>query len=330
MSMNKEEQFYSLTCRCYDDLCFYDRMDMTSRKNFVDTQVAGIKDKNLIIPYLPLYITTKCSLNCEKCNNLIPDLKCKGVDFSWDKTKASLERILDCIDEMIFCELVGGEPFLAPEFEQILDFVASQSKIRRFVVVTNATVSPPQSVIRKLADYKALVRVSDYGLFEKMSSFIVAMDNEGVNVRVQQNMKWNDPGGIEKRGKKSDELKRQYNRCEFSMKCKYLCEDRLFTCARAASLYHMGLIDGGLDALIIDESISSAAIRNFYLRDCGDACDYCDLWSDTAGMEIPAAIQIGGKKLRHSSYTVISNYELDHFKKSTKKYEKLLKEKQDI
>lgn len=320
-------QYNKLIERCYDDYCFYNQMELNLRREYVSKCMADIKEGELVIPYLPLYLTTRCSLNCEKCNNLMPMFQGKAQDFSWKKTKETLEHILLQVKELIFCELVGGEPFLNSEFEEILDFVMNQDKIRQIVVVTNATVIPKDSIIEKLVKSKALVRVSDYGLFDKMSQFVAKLDKAGVNIRIQQDMNWNDPGDIKRRGKTKEEIKKQYNRCEFSIKCKYVCENQLFTCSRAASLYHLGITEAEGDVMTITSETTKEEILDFYLHDYGDVCDFCDLWSDNGGEQIPAAIQAGGKETYHSRYTIISNYELNHFKLSTKEYEKILKER---
>ena len=324
--IDKREQFYRLIERCYDDYCFYNQMDLDLRKKFVLEHMDAINEE-LVLPYLPLYLTTRCTLNCEKCNNLMPLFHGNAYDFSWETLKESFTHILSLLKELIFCELVGGEPFLNADFEKILEFIMQQDKIRQIIVVTNGTVIPSDSVIEKLRESKAIVRISDYGLFEKMSQLVAKLDKAGVNIRIQQDMKWNDPGGINKRGKSHEELYHQYNCCEFSLKCKYLCEDKLFTCARAASLYRLGITDAKGDVLTISQETQKEDILAFYLHDYGDICDFCDLWSVHGGREIPAAIQVGGEEIPHSRYTIISNYELNHFKQSTKKYEHMIKEK---
>lgn len=325
-SADRDIQFEQQIKRCYDDYCFYNRIDESVREKYVDEYVDKINKDDLIVPYLPIYITTACTLNCEKCNNLMPMFHGKAFDFSWDKTKKALTTILLKTKEIIFCELVGGEPFLNKDFEKILDYLASEKKIRQIIVVTNGTVMPKESIIKKMHDYKVIVRVSDYGMFERMSSFIATLDKFNVNVRVQQDMKWNDPGGISARGRSREELRKQYNLCEFSLKCKYLCEDKLFTCARAASLFSLGLFESEKDILQISKDTSKEEIKSFYLRNEGDICDYCDLFT-TQGVTIPAAVQVGERQLNRSNYTVISNYEFNHYKNITKKYEKYIAKK---
>lgn len=317
---SRDVQFKQLTERCYDDYCFYNRIEAQERESFVQRRMEEIGEDDFILPYLPIYLTTACSLNCEKCNNLMPMFRGQASDFLWDKTKLSLDKILSCVKEIIFCELVGGEPFLNKDMETALDYLGSRENVRQIVIVTNGTVIPKDKILEKLKKYNVLVRVSDYGLFEKMSMFIAKLDEYRINVRIQQDMKWNDPGGTEKRNRGREELKKQYNACEFSLKCKYLCEEKLFSCARAASLYHLRLFDSEKDILDITDETTAADIRDFYLHDEGEICCYCDLFTER-GVEIPAAVQVGSGQMRHSEYTIISNYELNHYKKMTREYE---------
>lgn len=324
---DKYGQFSKLVSRCYDDYCYYNRMDKEKREQFVDSRELEFIEDGRVIPYLPVYLTTRCTLNCAKCNNLMPLFKESAGDFSFEKTKEALDNILSVVKEIIFLELVGGEPFLNEKFEEMLDYLANEKKIRQIIVVTNATVIPNDNIIKKLSDSKVIVRISDYGMFDVMSRFVSKLDKASVNMRVQQDMKWNDPGDITRRGKTLEEIKIQYNRCEFSMKCKYLCESRLFTCARAASLYKLGILESDQDSIEITNDITWNELLKFYVRDYAEACDYCDLWSENNTGIIPAAEQVGGGKIRHSDYTIISNYELNHFKSSTKKYEQLIRDK---
>lgn len=320
----REQQLNNMIARCYDDYCYYNQMDMDEREQFVREHVVAATASDMIIPYMALYLTTSCTLNCEKCNNLMPMFKGQNVVFDTDKTLSSLRRILDTVQEMIFCELVGGEPFLCPDFERVLDEVASYDKVRQIVVVTNGTVIPKESIVEKLARFHVIVRVSDYGLFEQMAKFISVMDKAGVNARVMQNMKWLDPGGVEFRGRSAGELREQYNRCDFSLKCKYLCEDRLFTCARIASLYYLGIAKAPGDMLVIDEELSSEKLYQFYLRDVAAGCQFCDLWTEDS-KEIAAAEQVN-RDLERSNYTIISNYELEHYKSESRKYRDMIGE----
>ncbi len=301
--------------QCLSDYYYHNHMDLAFRDEFIAREYSAFPQDAMVIPYFPVYITTRCTLNCEKCNNLMPYLKSSSKDFDADVIIKSLSTVLSCVHEMTFCELVGGEPFLYNDLAEILDFVGNQKKIRQIVIVTNGTIVPDDDIMERLKKYNVLVRISDYGLFEKMSRLVVALEKRDINVRVLQDMKWNDPGDIESRGRTSEELYLQYNKCVFSLRCKYLAGDKLFTCARIASMYLLGRDIYDEDVMAIDDTLTADKIRKFYLHDSGRGCDHCDLCSVDAGGEIPAAVQMGGKKLPHSQYTIIRNDYLERLKK---------------
>ena len=64
----RKEQLFQQTKRCYDDYCFYNHFDNQKRREFVESCMSNIGESELVIPYLPVYLTTVCSLNCKKCN----------------------------------------------------------------------------------------------------------------------------------------------------------------------------------------------------------------------------------------------------------------------
>lgn len=301
--------------QCLSDYYYHNHMDLEKREEFINREYDSFPKDAFIIPYMPVYVTTRCTLNCEKCNNLMPYLRDNPKDFSPDEIMQSLSAILSCVHEMTFCELVGGETFLYRDLDVLLDFLGNQKKIRQIVVVTNGTVIPDEDVLERLAKYNVLVRISDYGLFEKMSRLVVELEKRDINTRVLQDMKWNDPGGIESRTRTNEEIYFQYNKCVFSLRCKYLSGDKLFTCARIASMSLLGKQIYDEDVLSIDEKLTAAALRNFYLNDFGRGCDHCDLCSIDGGDVIPAAVQKGGRAIKRSHYTIIRNDYLERLKR---------------
>ena len=78
---SRDIQMMQQTKRCYDDYCFYNRFEVDKREKFLKLAIEAITEKNFIVPYLPLYLTTACSLNCVKCNNLMPMFHGKAFDF---------------------------------------------------------------------------------------------------------------------------------------------------------------------------------------------------------------------------------------------------------
>lgn len=76
---SKQEQLNMLVESCYDDYCFFNQMDMDIRKKFVQERMSEIKEGEMVIPYLVMQLTSKCTLNCEQCASLMPKFR-EGAD----------------------------------------------------------------------------------------------------------------------------------------------------------------------------------------------------------------------------------------------------------
>lgn len=308
-----------LTKQCLELYCKFECMGAEETAEYIGKKEKQYRNKEkMILPYLPIYLTTRCTLNCEKCNNLMPKIKeCHlAKDFSASRIINSISQILQNVDEMIFCELVGGEPFLYQDLETILTFVGEQKKINKIVMVSNATVIPNERILCLLQKYKVTVRISDYGLLEKMSQFVFVLEQRGIGIEISQNIKWYDAGEINQRGCTENELYFQYNKCSFSLQCKYLMENKLYTCARIASLDLLGEKIASEDVLEVNEDLTTDQLQQFYLQDWGSGCDYCDMCSIYGCKSVEAAVQVGNHRLHKSQYTIIKKEEYENLSKN--------------
>lgn len=305
--------------KCIYEYYYFNNYDPKESEQLCAEKLKNISEnEKFVIPYLPIEITSKCTLNCENCNNLMPHLRdaSKLVDFSSEKIKESIDNISNAVDEIIFCELVGGEPFLYKKLPELIEYLGNNEKVSQIIMITNATVVPSEEVCKLLKKYNVIVKISDYGYFDKMSKFVGELDKYDIKVRVDNNMHWINSGGIEKRDRSENERFIQYNKCVMSMRCRYLIEDKLFTCARIGSLSMLGISDEENDVLNIQKGIDKETIYDFYMNDNSLGCDYCDMCAVDGGEKIPAAIQVGRISHKHSNYTIISNKELEILRKN--------------
>ncbi len=226
---------------------------------------------------LVVVLGTKCSLKCRECNNLIPHFK-PQKDFDIDKIIMTLERLLELSDSILRCELVGGEPFLAKGLPKILDYVIEQSKIEIVEITTNGTMIPQQNLIEKLRNKKVVVRISDYGKYVNKDNIIKTCELHNINYQILETQKWISPGGIEKRNRDTLGLKEQYSKCTSGQLCKTLYEDKLFSCARSASLFNLGYMKEH-EYIDMAKTITEEELIKFLTINYSIACDYCDISS---------------------------------------------------
>ena len=144
-------------------------------------------EKKIYLPYCVLCITTRCTLKCKDCAAFITKNKDKK-DYSLRYVRENFGRILDAIDGITELELMGGEPFLCKEFNEILSWCIQQKKIRAIKIVTNGTLLPSVETWSLLKNIKVKLVIDDYGKYSvKLERLIEKAKEEGV-LCVRQNL----------------------------------------------------------------------------------------------------------------------------------------------
>ena len=265
------------------------------------------QENNLATDYsmsrMIVVLSTKCSLRCRDCNNLIPLFNSKS-DLNTDKIISSLKNILNVIDSIYRLELIGGEPFLASNLEDVLQFVLRQEKIVTVEMTTNGTIIPKESLIPLLQNEKVKICISDYNDIVDCKNIIEFCKKHDLRYQVLHIKQWINSGGIMKRFRSIEQLKHQYLSCQSSYFCKTLFEDKLFQCARASSLYAINVCNDINGYLKVDSSLSKERLFNFILGDNNPACDYCNT-ATSEGFQVVPAIQEGDGKDESKRYTQI-------------------------
>ena len=249
-----------------------------------------IRHDEINLGRIVVVLGTKCSLRCKECNNLIPYFN-PQYDLSPGLIISALKKILCEISSIQICELIGGEPLLANNFRDVLCWVLEQDKVKHVEVTTNATILPGKNIFPLLCHKKIEVRISDYHMPERQQKFIdVLTQTKNIRLTKLDNLIWTSPGGIKKRGRSVDTLRRYYDRCTSGYACTTLFGDKIFHCARAASLYTLGFMREH-DFLTIDEDFTEKKLYDFMMNDVCYACDYCDVVAD-ATITVPPAEQM--------------------------------------
>lgn len=252
-------------------------------KQYVGQAVEKLKSDKLNIARLVVVLGNKCSLRCKDCNNLMTYFK-PQTDLETQKILHSLELLAAKADTILKCELIGGEPFLSANLDAVLEFILSRENIYQIEITTNGTILPKQGQISLLQNKKVKVRISDYGALVDKQKIIGCLEEYHIHYEILTPEKWIAAGGVDKRGRDMRELQKIYNNCHVGQDCKTLYEDKLFACARAASLYALGYMKEQ-EYIEIGEQTSTQEIKEFLLKTYSEACDYCDRTEDLVYVE---------------------------------------------
>lgn len=244
--------------------------------------------------YLEIPITTRCSLRCKNCSNLIPCYK-KPRDYNLDMLKKSIDSFLECINKIVFVRVLGGEPFLSKDLTEILKQLIDSNKVQRIEVVTNGTQVPKdKQLLNVLKNDRVVVCISEYPIVNP-AKLIETLDKNGISYRIDKMAFWMDYGNVKKRNKSKKELIKQYSRC--NSVCKSLVNGQLHLCPRSSHGTDLGIIKNNEDDYLdlLDDSISleekKKRMNKLFKRKYITACDYCD-YGTSKCKKVPVSEQL--------------------------------------
>lgn len=262
-----------------------------------------LKKDMLLLNYIEMPLTTRCTLRCAKCANLI-----QFYEHPWD---IPLEIVLQDIDVMLNTAdyiyefgLIGGETLLYPQLTQIIKRLCRSRKVRKISLTTNGTLLPEdEGLLYALAHRKVFVKISNYGTHSRQLKELTDLFDEGqIKYKVLDlTGAWYDFGGLHIRNRNKEELKQQFKNCASA--CRSYLHGRLHYCPRSSHGTDLGFVPyNPCDCADLTNTSKERKKRRQELQKMNNidyitACNYCDKGT-SLHLQIPAAVQLtaeGGK-----------------------------------
>ena len=287
-----------------------DKYDHLISRSYMKTQITSITkaheayfDGNKIfMRSLDVMITTKCSMKCESCSNLM-QYYTDPLNSDFQKILDEVNIITDHVDEISEYRVIGGEPMMNKEWANISYGLIKDDPKRKVYVWTNGTVGPKDEQLELLQGKDVSFVITDYGQFsrnienlkEKLTKFNLAF----VATEVRN---WVDCSSLRKHNRTPSQLQEVYKEC--CAKYLYtLLDGRLYSCPFIANAAKLKAISDN-PANYVDLYSDSEVVKRRIKRLVGGVkflpgCDFCvgrpyDATSkkgyDGKG-NIPAAIQ---------------------------------------
>ncbi|WP_158655932.1 MULTISPECIES: radical SAM protein [unclassified Helicobacter] len=242
------------------------------------------------IPKIEVILTTKCTLRCESCSNLMQYFSSnQQFTTNIDNIKSNVDKLLQNIDSISLFTVLGGEPLLFKELPELMGYLSKQSKIKFIELITNATIPFGDKLLVALRSPKIRVAISDYSSnpalksILKQQAIMKSLVNFDINHIVLKSADvWREIGGIYKRNRPTEEIRRNYLACK--MPCvSLLCQDKekdseaiISICPIASALVKLkGAKEFEGDFVRAYSPNFKNDILRFYAQDFYKACDYC-------------------------------------------------------
>lgn len=190
----------------------------------------------ITIDRIEIFMTSFCSLKCEKCIAYIPYFK-KCEHTSIEQLKSDADLLFSKVDFVYKFKALGGEGFMYPHLIEYIDYVGTRygDKIGSFRIGSNGTIYPSQELLDICKQHRVMIDISDYtgtiGNRSKLDKVKRMCIENGVAVDVKRTgEQWLDMGFPNNLpGEKDEEqLKRHFSKC--AMFCRNFNDGKFYYC----------------------------------------------------------------------------------------------------
>ena len=247
--------------------------------------------KELNISYIEVVLTTFCTLNCKGCSALMPFYN-KRKNYDLDVIIKSLDTLTESVNSVQKLRLLGGEPLLYPNIEELIKYTSKNDKIKNVIIVTNGTLLLSDELIELLKDNKFGVYISDYGEISiKKDELVNQLKSNNIRCELKnEKSKWRDYGDLECRNRTKRKLKKQFSKCEIN--CSSIFDGKLFYCPRNSHGTNLKKIPLRNEDYIelynntLDKKQLRKKLYHFFYKYTPyiEACNYCDAGTDNLKM----------------------------------------------
>jgi organic radical activating enzyme len=165
-------------------------------------------------------VTERCNLNCSHCNMFIPHFE-MPKHRELDTVIKDIDSYFNIVDYVSVFHLVGGEPFLHPQIQDVIQHIISNyiHKIDKFIITTNGSIAPKPSTIELLKSSNVILSVSNYSdklqkLKTKVEKVIDIYKTNGIKHYVRNEIEWYDFGDLRvKKNLPTDKLIKHFDSC---------------------------------------------------------------------------------------------------------------------
>ena len=156
-------------------------------------------NKRVYANEIHISITTKCSLQCVKCNMFMPKYK-NPTHISIEDIISDVDALFSKVDYVETLALLGGEPLLYPYLAELISRIYDKYGDRYGVmeIITNATITPSDELLSALKNKKIFFRISDYSAAlhyeKKLEALSEKLTRMNIPYYVNKSLSWLDFG----------------------------------------------------------------------------------------------------------------------------------------
>ena len=249
-------------------------------------------------------INTKCSLKCKHCSYLLNYYaKENKVNFPLERIKEDVDKYFDAVDTVAFVSVIGGEPFLHPHLNEIIEHILTKKNFGMIGITTSGVCQITEENLRVLKNPRTRVMFSHYAhvLSEQQEKVfqnnVEKVKNAGLSYTIGEPM-WYLPAKLAKQSLSDKELQKKKTNCTQLFTSKIVMNGKIYpcsTCMNADSFNVCETAPYSID-LLVDRSKHELRRRIIELtrNQAYPFCDYC--YDKDSEIKLPFSGEQGNDK----------------------------------
>ena len=227
---------------------------------------------------LDVIITTKCSMNCESCCNLMQYyVAAKNTD---DEILKAVKVMSDNVDHISEYRLIGGEPLMNKKWAEITNGILDQDPSRTVYIYTNATICPKDEQLESFHGKNVHFYITDYDeLSRNINRLIENLNKHGIGYYRKPAGMWVDCSRIRQHHRTIPRLKQVFKEC-CAKRLYTLLNGMLYTCPFISNAANLKAIPDNkadyVDLLSDDDNLKNKIRKLVKMENFFPACDFCD------------------------------------------------------
>jgi organic radical activating enzyme len=212
------------------------------RHTWRNQQICVNRKGKIVFPHCDINITLNCNLKCEYCSNFIPF---QGGDIAKEDIANWIEIWSKRIEPKIIY-ILGGEPLLHPNYEEIVLAAQQAWKNSKICIITNGILLPKvhDEFLKIMADYSMEFRISHHinskGMNHIINEQLKRLQQFGIRHDVSHAYNsWVTTHTLDKDGVPrsfNGNATKAWNNC-LTKHCITIMGNKLFRCSRTSSIY---------------------------------------------------------------------------------------------
>ena len=228
---------------------------------------------------LDVMITTKCSLKCRNCSNLM-QYYVDPQHTSREKILLALDILNENVDYISEYRVIGGEPLMNKDWADVVNGISKKNAEAKIFIYTNATISPKDEQLESFQGKNVNFTITDYGklsrnvdkMMEKLTKYNISFDRHPAG-------DWTDCSSIKHHKRTVSELEEVFKQC--CVKYIYtLLHGKIYRCPFIANAANLNAIPDNpanyVNLLSNQNNIKQKIRRLVKVAKFFPACDFCD------------------------------------------------------